>query len=536
VLQSQYLDLHFPRGGIDRSVAFAKQPNRPDGSGAYTRTSVEIVNMRGYAAIQGRNRGGTRPLLGRWMAVPVVAGWLIQELVVLVGTYDPPGGGVAQTTSSGRLVTLVAVSQGNVYVANAGDTDWTSPTNNTGDTPPLIFTGLIQSAENNQRLYFADGNNWVYYQPSDNTLRTWAATAGTLPVDESGNKPRLICTWRGRTTVSGLLKDPQNIFLSRVNDPYDFDYAPDRPSATQAVALNLADSGSIGDFVTALIPWSDDVLVVGCDHTLWTIQGDPMAGGTVNNVSRAIGVAWGKAWCQDPYGNLYFVSNTLGVYKYSPGSVPVRISTPVEQFFQGKNTGENTFRLMWDDVGQGVYFFVSKTASPGLDDVHMYYDARNNAWFKVQFKNRKHNPLVCCVFDGNRPDDRVSLIGSWDGYVRFFDDDAATDDGYPCEQEVWVGPISTKNLDDVKLKSLQAVLAEDSGVVDYSIHVGDTAEAAFLSDPIKPGQWSAGRNLTDEIERSGHAVYIKMTATSRWALEQIRALISVHGKPRMRGR
>lgn len=445
---------------------------------------------------------------------------------------NSPGGSV-QLSQSGRIVTLVAVSQGQVKVASPGDTSWTTPTNETGETPPLNYTGIMTSAVNNQKLFFADGINYIYYDPSDNKLKLWTPTAGQLPVDEDTNYARLICTWRGRTVLSGLLKEPQNWFMSRVSDPFDWDYAPESPGPDQAVAGNASPLGLIGDVVTALIPHSDDVLIVGGDHSIYAIRGDPMLGGQIDLVSDAIGIAFGEAWCKDPYGTIYFISNRCGVYSMIPGSLPVRISQAIEPLLQELNMGRNIFRMIWNDREQGFHLFVTWADEPKAT-THFFWEQRTGAWWTDVFANHYHNPLCCVTFDGNEPGDRAVLIGCWDGYVRQIDHDAEDDDGEPIESEVWIGPLTTKDFDEILLKDLQAILGETSGTVNYAVHVGSTAEAALESKAVAVGTWKPGRNLVSQVRRAGHAIYVKLRSQERWAMEAIRARIATAGSVRRR--
>lgn len=439
-----------------------------------------------------------------------------------------------QLSQSGRVVTLVAVSQGEVKTAIPGDTSWSATTNNTGETPPLNYTGVMQSAVNAQKLFFADGINYCYYDPATNSVETWTATAGTLPTDAEGNNPRLIATWRGRTLLSGLLKDPTNLFMSAIANPFDFDYAPVSASSSQAVALSAAPQGEVGDVITALIPFSDDVLIIGGDSSIWLLRGDPMSGGNLDLVTDSIGIAYGQAWCQGPDGTVFFLANVCGVFALQPGQQPIRISQAIEPLLKEIDTGKNIIRMAWNDLYQGFHLFITPVDEPAAT-THYFYEFRTGAWWQDVFGNDDHNPLCCTTFDGNEPGDRQLLIGCWDGYVRRVDPDAATDDGTAIESEVWIGPLLTKDLDEVLVKDLQAVLGEDTGTVGYAVHVGATAEEALASEAVVEGEWEGGRNLLSDVRRSGHACYVKVTASTPWAMETIRVRLATQGKKRRRG-
>ncbi len=530
------LDLHFPKAGIDRSQPFGKQPNRPVANGEYARTTPVAINVRCFEPATNRTRGGSRPGLKKYIPVQVSGKKFIVQHLNTITTVRP--GGSVQTSQSGRVVSLVTVVEGNVSVVNPGDTTWTAAINGTSPLalPPLNFSGLIRSAANSQKLWFADGINSYYYDPAINTVKNWTASAGTLPVDEDGNRPTLIENWRGRIIQAGLLKDPQNIFMSRQGDPTNWDYFPLSPGPADAVAGNLSDSfGLIGDVITCLIPYNDDTLVVGCDHEIHILRGDPGAGGQVDLVTRAIGMAFGLPWCVDPSGTIYFFSNRTGVFSMVPGQPPQRISDAIQQTLQQIDTGKFGVCMGWDDRFQGLHVFVTELSGPA-PTTHFYYDQRNQAWFTDVFEDENMNPLVCTVFDGNLPTDRVLLIGSWDGYVRAIDPDAVDDDGVEINSEVWIGPLLSKNLDDVTLKALQAVLAQGSGPLTYSIHIGATAELALNSEAVDSGEWELGRNLSSRVKWADHAIYVKLTASNPWAMESIRAITSIHGKIRQRGR
>ena len=519
-----FADLRFPIAGIDLAAPFTVQAQR---------TTPLGKNVRAYDAAKNRARGGARPGLAKYLPVAPVANWLLQDLHQITGTGDTSG---MQTNSSGRIVQLVTVSQGNVYYATAGDTTWTLATNNTGSSPPLNFTGIVRSAPNSLKLFFVDGTNYRYYNAATRAVETWSPTAGSLPVDGGSNRARLICTWRGRTVLSGLLEDPQNFFMSAQHDPFDFDYSPESTTATQAVAGNLSPAGLIGDVITSLCPYSDDMLIFFGDHTIYMMRGDPLLGGQVDLISDVIGGAWGVCWAKDPYGAVYFFSNQTGIYRFEPRSnaPPQRISQQIEQLLKDVNTGTHTIRLVWNDRFQGLHVFVTPTATAAAA-THYFFEHRTGAWWVDEFANKNHNPLTCLTFDGNLPTDRVALIGCWDGFVRSVSSTATKDDGYNIASEVIIGPLLTADTEDMMLKELQAILGEDSGDVNYAILVGPTAEAALESTPVQTGVWKAGRNLTNHVHRTGHAVYVRLTSTNAWAMEQIRAVVAGKGKVRKRG-
>jgi hypothetical protein len=528
-------DLHFPKGGMDVSKANIRQPWRPGPpapGGRPTRIYTTPLgrNVRSFDPITRRERGGSRVGLTKYVEAPLVRDWVVQELTTIRSVIDPEEDMPSQGSLSGRIVNLVAVSQGNVYVASPGDTTWTATTNNASTTPPLAFTGIVRSACANQKMFFVDGRRYRYFTPIQNTVQDWTATAGTLPeatVDGVTHRARLIALYRGRLVLSGIIGDPQNWFMTRVRDPFDVNYGTaieDDPIS--AISGSNARVGLIGDVVTALMAYSDDEMIFGGDSTIYVMRGDPMQGGQIDLVTDQIGVAFGEAFTQDPRGNIFFMANTGGIYVMNRQSPPEEISVSIRKTLQDIDTGANNVRLLWDDRFKCLHVFITNLDAPRTATRHFCWESHSNAWWIDRFGNGKHNPLCCTTLDGNNPSDRVPLIGSSDGFVRSFDPDALTDDGTAIESEVWIGPLLTKDFHEIMLKNIQGILAEASGDVDYSIHVGRTPEAALSAAAITPGTFSAGRNLTEVIRRRGHAIFIRLTSTNRWALEGIRAAMS----------
>ncbi len=79
-----FVDVHFPKAGIDRSMGFGKQPNRPLPGGDYARTCAIGQNVRAFEPTTNRGRGGQRPGLSKYITAPVVQDWIIQCLSVMV--------------------------------------------------------------------------------------------------------------------------------------------------------------------------------------------------------------------------------------------------------------------------------------------------------------------------------------------------------------------------------------------------------------------------------------------------------------------
>lgn len=532
-------DYHFPKAGLSVADAFGRQPGRPGKGNTWVHTSAGGVNVRSYDPATGRDRGGCRCGLTKYNVATVASGvrWVVQELNALGTTVGSVPS--VQQSNSGRVVYLVAVSQGEVKVATPGDTAWTATTNNSGESPPLNFTGVMQSTPLNQLLFFADGINYRYYKPPTNSVETWTPTKGSLPRDSADNGCRLLTTWRGRAVMSGLLKDPQNWFMARVGDPFDWEYGAVPTTAADPVAGNNTPRlGLIGDVVTALITVTDDVLTFGADHTIFDMRGDPADGGQIDLASDVTGIAFGQAWCKDPQGIVYFFGSKPSIWRRVGTQKPERLSNPIDPLLQAIDTGNNIIRMAYDHNEQSIRVFVTPNdpAVNALGTTHYVFELRTGSFWQDRFANTDHNPLCCCEYDGNEPGDRVLLVGGWDGYVRAFDPDATADDGTNISSSVLLGPILTQELDEMLLKELQWVMAETSGNITWEVLAGSTAEAALATVARVSGTASAGRNNTQPVRVADHALYVKITATTRWAMETLRAKFAGRGKVRRRNK
>jgi hypothetical protein len=301
----------------------------------------------------------------------------------------------------------------------------------------------MMSAANQQKLWFADGINYAgTTTPATDTVYRWTGVGrARCPADGDDNTPRLICTWRGRTVLSGLLLDPQNWFMSKVGDPTDFDYAPLSPSSGQAVAGNNAPRADRRRDHRA-DPVLDDVLIFGGDHDLHD-AGRPGGRRADRPGDRRHRDRLGRGVVPGPDRTIYFFSNRTGVFTLVPGSSRCGSASRSTTCSTDIDTGGYGVRLLWNDRFQGVHVFVTPLAAPGAT-THFFWETRTGAWWQDTFANHRPRPAVLPrVLDGNLPTDRVALIGCWDGYVRAFDPAATDDDGTAIASEVWIGPLLT---------------------------------------------------------------------------------------------
>lgn len=529
----------WPRLGMVESTAYAEQPPG---------TTPSTVNCMAYDPRSGRNRGGSRSGTSKYCPSLINGSAAIQNinavatLLPFIPILNEDGTlmlnedgslmlaeGSAAAEFGERGIAVVAVAGGTVKTFDRdGAYDVTGGTNALSSLTNTIFSTQFFGS-----LFFADGSSKKYYDSSTNSVKNWTLTDGTFPTDSDSNYPRLICNWGGRIVLSGLPYDSHNWFMSRVGRPLDFDYAPNVIDVQMAVAGNNASAGLNPDVITALIPYNDDTLIFGGDHSIYQLRGNPADGGRIDQITDVTGIAWGEAWCKTPEGILYFVGSRGGLYKMVPGQPPQRMSAMrIDERLSTINMADNSIKLVWDDRHIGVRILISPYPVDGVvqgDATHYFWDARNEGFWPYAFANKYHNPMALFLFDGPDPNDRVVLMGGQDGYVRQVDITRGDDDGETIDSEVTFSP-----LDSLSIVEMRATMSPQSGQVRWSLYDGLELEQALEDEPVAFGEFRGGRNPGVWPRTHVQVGWFKLSSSQPWSMEKIELSIKEDGRVRTR--
>jgi hypothetical protein len=384
-------------------------------------------------------------------------------------------------------------------------------------------------------IYIADGDGapkkLVF---STNTVSTMSASAGTIPED-----CRLTCTWRGRLVLASPAETPQNFFMSRVGDPTDWDYAETDPAA--AFAGNASEAGRIGLPITALIPSSDDVLIIAGFNSLYAVRGDPADGGSIDTLSDAVGVVQQNAWCKGPDGTIYFVGFD-GLYRMAPnGGQPENLSRDsYPQFFDSYVLDNNYLSLVYDQERHGVWIFVAPTDETAGN--HLFWDARLGGLFPQRFP-ATHGPFAVST----PLTTQGVYLGGTDGHIRHLDTAEISDDGTAISSYVWIGPVKMApgNTDGI-LTNLEFTLGDlgddyDDGdfQIDYDVYAGRGAQEAtreVVGSGKTSGRFTRSGRLGSRRARvrgAFMALYLSnSTLDKTWAFENVIAEFEQSGLTR----
>jgi len=284
---------------------------------------------------------------------------------------------------------------------------------------PIVSTAVLF-----QKVFAVDGKVSKVIDPASLTVSNWVATAGTLPPET-----RFAGTYRGRIVLARDPSGAANWFMSRQGNAFDWDFGAN-PESTAAVAGNSSGKwGQPSDGITALIPYSDDLMIFGAASSIWMLEGDPGAGGRIQNVSYKTGIIGPRAWCYTDTGELYFLGSG-GLYRMPRGTRDPQLVSGrrLTRLLDRVNTNTTFVQLAFDSFKQWIMIFLTPTddVTPG---VHVIYDTVTDAFWPMRFANPAQQPWSVLEVNGVEDEQRRVIYGGSDGFVRKLSDTVTHDDG-----------------------------------------------------------------------------------------------------------
>jgi hypothetical protein len=436
---------------------------------------------------------------------------------------------VLEDSASLRRHRLVVVGNGDVkLVDQAGISDVT------GGTGALLTSSpYVQGVQLFGEVFLTDGEKIVVLNPRTGELKDYAPTDG----GEAPQRCRILTAWRGRLILARAADYPYEITASELGNPYGMNIYPAALSSGQAWRGTAAGVGRAPDVVNSFVPLNDDLAIIGGDHSMHILRGDPAAGGEIDALSDSMGLAFGNAWCRGPAGEVYAFTSRGGVIAIAGGAQIQRLTlNRIERTLQAVDLTLFKIRMAWDYRNEGLIVVPVPYVRTGEKHRGWFWQAQTGGWFEDEWSETDVQPSALTVFDGDDPDDRLVLVGCEDGHLRYIDVDAKSDDGRRIRSELRIGPLIPGGESyRYRFMQPQIVLAHDQGGVAYELQASDTAD--------RPGRvWAsgrveAGRSAYLPVRTSGAAVWMTLrndNVDERWSLEDATMGVARAGRARSR--
>jgi len=450
------------------------------------------------------------------------------------GKVYPTSGTVLTGDNSGAkmIVDFCTVSDGAGYVYGYRTTTETFEDTEKAEGTVVTPTGLAGDVSFTLTADETAGPHWYDWKvySADETY------FGTMP-----NKAYLVGVYRGRLVLAGNPEYPNQWYMSRVAKPFDFLYGADDPMS--AVAGNNADAGQCPDIVRSIISFHDDYLIFGCASTMWILRGDPVAGGSLDNLSDTTGMFGSNSWCFDDDRNLYFWGSG-GIYKIESNfsGITNLTETLLPDLINDESADTSTHRITmaYDEKRHGLIICITVLAT-GVNS-NYFYSFKTRGFFPETY------PEECAAYsllyyDANDPDYSDLLIGCKDGYIRKFlstakdDDIGATDEAISSYVTYPIAPLAEPDMNG-KLTEMVFDLAggaaaggfSDTDGITYSLYKGKDAETVLEdiidgADSFKTGTLTGtGRKNKIRTKMRGAYMGLKLSNSEdseTWAVNKV---------------
>lgn len=499
----------------------------------YENANHELVSLGHLEIVAGDGLDLTKPvsIVTAYQKVFIVSGsakkvvdFSNTRLTVSALTHIPARGSIL-TQANGAAMVIDFVDKTNKYIYGFV----TNGTFQTGQNSSITEDGVgydytVSNVYNVSAvpLFY----NWQVY-PDDADTATEQVN-GKMP-----DQPTILALYRGRIVQSGDRNSPHVMYMSEIANPFNFSYGSD--DAIGAVAQSSGYAGNIGDIVTAVIPYRDDYMIIGCSQTMWLMRGDPASGGSIDQISFTAGLFDKTSFAWDSEDNLYFL-DCNGIYRVPAGfgAVEKMTQNTLPDFNNEFALTPDVHRVTvaYDRKKHGI--LICKTDVDTGDNQNWWLDLRTGGFFPEKY------PADCSVYAANYysaddPAYRKLLLGCRDGFIRVFDTRLYKDQTAGTEEaiESWmlIGPgrMTSENKQGL-LSELLFVLSEESNLLQFQIYTAKTAQAAIkaaLDENVaanSAGSIQAGLSSTVRPRCRGAYLILKIsnvTLDRSWAFEKI---------------
>lgn len=387
----------------------------------------------------------------------------------------------------------------------------------------------IRASEWHSKVYLALDTPAVY-DPETNSLAALTASEGTVPTN-----CRLIETYRDRIVLAGNLTNPNLWYMSKSGDATDWDYTAEPENPLRAFYGQGSEAGQPGMAIKAIIAFQDDYMIMAGETKMYVMRGDPGYGGGVYLITDQIGIIDDSAWCKGPKGELYFVArNGLNILPPGSNSSPELLSKAIPNRLKEIQAGSYHVELAYDPIWNGLHIYTTPESTSGDHDGHFFYCLETGGFFPWAYASNDHEPFSMVTYQTQNPSYAGVLLGCRDGYIRRHSATQTTDDGTTITSYVDLGPFAVAGRDflDGRINQIITRLDDGSGAVTVSVKMGETAQAAADASNFNTFTAAAGLNYNWRPRARGGWAVVRLTATTRWAMERITLVLKALGRLR----
>ena len=418
------------------------------------------------------------------------------------------GGTIADVTTAGAPVTLNSslIDSGAAFISTA-----------------ILF----------EKIYVTDGASRDYFvvdmKPATPTVEAYESTDGGKPPSRCA----LISSWRERLVFLRPADDPHLWHMSAAGNPLNNDIEPAVVTPASAISGTQTErAGLCPDIINAFVPYSNDIAIFGCDHSIYLMRGDPQADGQFDRVSDTIGMAFGRSWAKDPAGFVYFFGAQGGVHAMAPNGAFSRLSERrIERQLQEVDLGLSYIELIWDYRREGLMVIQTAQGAGGTVLNSWFWDKKHDFWARDFSSTAGVQPSTAFIFDGDDPDDRTVFLGCEDGIIRKIDEDATNDGTQAIASSCVLGPYRVRGEYETRMGRLVTTLASQQDGLRWEVYATDNPED--LGTLVRSGEFGPGRAKSQSAKCRGAYLYVRLanfSASQRWSLERVAAQLFNSGR------
>ena len=429
-----------------------------------------------------------------------------------------------------RTTHSLVVSGGTLYRYDTGTA--TAITGVTMDSTAEFVDGCVAYG----KLWLSDGAKDIVYDPIAGTTATWTSqTNGKMPA-----RCRLVARWRGRCVRARDPSAPHQVHFSALGNFYDWDTAPPIPLVTQACDLSTQATGLPPDIVNALVPYTDDLLLIGGEDSILRVTGDPMAGGFIDEITRTTGMAFGRSWAIDDRGTVYFAGSKGGIFRMGIDGALERLSqardgrvSDIERRLLTVNQSLYRFELIWNHVDDGLHVFLIPWGTSTNTVDHYFWSRATGGWFPDSFATADVQPTAVWTENNVATTERQMML-AMNSYICRWDRTALDDAGTAISSYALIGPLVQDPRRDWDVRGLSMNLAKYQNGLFVDFYASNSPDD--IGEHKATLRFEPGFNDRQGLSAAGGYVWMKLLnnqQNQRWAFE--RAVLHVNPKGPRRG-